>query len=316
MLTISKTLSDLTEETLSSLYRLVERPTTILLGANALTVSPADTTFTLATVTDENVVNIGDTVEFERELLFVRDKSGSPGSVTFTAVRAAFGSTIAAHSTAVAGLVNPPFPRWRVQQTILRAFTKLDIWVPQVVTTSMNKLAGYNILNLPADTMEVYRIGYFGYAGSFNELGGWRFFADSTGAAIDIVQAGVTATITPTAQFVRLPGGVGDTDDLAVTYQLPWAFSSATPAEGDTVNLPRGGDNIPASYAAAYLAARREIGRAELDNSDEFPKLATAQFAGSMIRDLWQQYYRELDEARRLYRPPRTRPFITRPRGY
>jgi hypothetical protein len=316
VLTVSKTLAELTEEALGSLYRLAERPHVVVMGAADLTSSGADVTMQLATVGDEGTANEGDVLEFDRELVLVRAKDSS-SPVNYTVVRAYNGTTLAAHAPGVVGLVNPPHPRARVQQSIVRSLSKMDVWTPHVVTASFNRVAGYDIINLPTNTMHVYRVGFFGTTGRFYELGGWSFFDDMVTTSVQSV-GGDAVSFTPTAQLLRLPLGVIDTDDLVVTYQLPWAFSSATPAEIDSVTLPRGADNLPASYTAAYLAARREIGRLELDNADEFNKMvpATGGSNVSIIRDLWQQFYRELDEARRLYRPPTYRPWRMRPRGF
>lgn len=305
MITRSFVMSDLISETLQNLYRVTEQPFEVSLGSNNLT-SNVDTSFTLATVDDWNTVNVGDILEFASELVRVTAKTEDPTPV-FTVRRGYDGTTAASHAVGAVGSVNPNFPRHRLLSVVKRALYRLDAWFPLVVTEIKTRVAGKQHVILDATVREVVRVMYYdSRTGLIDELASWQFY-DDLGTA-DFANG----------KIITVPRWVTDTTELHVSQLKPYTWSPDPPTEASTVSLPHGSEGVVISYAAAYAASRREIGRLELDRTDEWSKTEPARGLTpmSVIRELWQQLYRDLDEAKRLNTAPKHRAYRPRKRSH
>ena len=114
-------------------------------------------------------------------------------------------------------------------------------------------------------------------------------------------------------RILRTPASVSKDDKLIIDVQLPYVFTGA--GEAATVPLPVSGQDIPVLYAAAYGQSRREVSRAELDKIEEWnqDQAIRAGVNLRMIRDMWGEVYRRVDEAKRNHRMPKTRPYQKMP---
>jgi hypothetical protein len=286
------------DTTLANLYRLAERPVPVTLGDNALS-DTGTTTFTLSAGM-ENMLNVRDVVEFDNELVYITAKSEDAVPV-HTCTRGYLGTTPSPHFTFGTGYLDPAFPRYRVQQSILAAFIRLNSLLPNIASETYNREPGKEYVILPADTLAVYEVGYMNqFTGRMWEIPGWKFEDD------------VPTNIVPTGKLLRTTSVMTDPDSLIVKRRIPYTWSDVPPDEFSTVSVPIGAEDLPPIYAAALLASRREIGRLELDTSDEWTKLEVLR-AGSVnqaiLKDLWQQFYRGIDEVKRIYVPPRRRTY-------
>jgi len=299
------TMSDLIDEVLQNLYRVTEQPFEVALGSNNLS-SVGDTSLTLATADDWNSVNVGDILEFSSELVRVTAKTEDPTPV-FTVRRSYDGTTAVVHAAGTIGAVNPNFPRHRLLPIVKRALYRLDAWIPLVVTEIKLRTAGLQNVVLGADVRDVVRVMYHDTrTGLVDEVASWQFYDDLA-----------TADFTD-GKVLTLPRWIADDTELHVTQVKPYTWSPNPPTEASTVSLPHGSEGVVISYAAAYAASRREIGRLELDRTDEWSKVESArvQTPMSVIRELWQQLYRDLDEAKRLNTAPKRRPYRPRKRAH
>lgn len=293
MITTSLTVSVLVEEALGNLYRTAERPKIVTL-ADGLA-DTVDTSFTLATSDDWQAVSPSDSVEFGSELVYVSAKTADAIPV-FTCVRATEGTTAVAHVSGT-GNLNPPFPRYKVFNQVRDWFRRSNAALPLVSTESYTTPTTTMYMSVPADTLQVLRVAYINTSnGSFNEIGGWEFFDDipvatmASGKMLGITALAATATSLLVTRWVQYP----------------------VPAnEAATVSLQLGAEICPALYAAAMLVSKREVSRLELDNAVEWQKLEVIRNGQNLgiTRDLWQQYYRAVDDAKRTYQPPKFRPY-------
>jgi hypothetical protein len=286
------------DTTLANLFRLAERPVPVTLGATDLS-DPAAITFTLA-AGQEDMLNARDVVEFGNELVYITAKSEDTVPV-HTCTRGYLGTNPSGHAAGGTGYLDPPFPRYRVQQSILAAFIRLNSLLPYISTETYNREPGKEYVTLPADTLAVYEVGYMNqFTGRYWEIPGWKFEDD------------LPTNIVPTGKLLRTTSVMTDPDSLIVKRRTPYTWSNVPPDEFSTVSVPIGAEDLPPIYAAALLASRREIGRLELDTSDEWTKLEVLR-AGSVnqaiLKDLWQQFYRGIDEVKRIYVPPRRRTY-------
>lgn len=301
MNTVSLTMSDLIDETLDNLWRIGERPAPVVLGSNALTASSSDATFTLASSTSWNRVQETSVVEFGQELVLVTDKTDDATPV-FTCIRGYEGTTVAAHAEDDVGTLNPSFPRHRIQRRIQQSIRRLDAFIPLTASSTFSVTTDTQRVIMPATTVDVLRVAVVAEeTGRWWDIDGWKFVDD------------VPTTLVSTGKLLSTPRFISNDDTLYVVYQKLHEWSDATPDEESTISVLVGAENLPASYASAYLMARREVGRLELDRSEEWHQQEVLRGGSNvgLIRDLWAQFYRELDEAKRLYPArPRHRPFI------
>ncbi|KKL16733.1 hypothetical protein LCGC14_2492600 [marine sediment metagenome] len=296
--TTTVSLGDLVEETLDSLYRSAERPTQLVVGSDALD-NDSDTQFTLSL----GSVNITDRVEGPAgELMLVTAKSADATPV-YTVSRAYQNTTKADQATGTVFLKNPPFTRSQVTRWIQRGVSSLmNAELPHWETAEYTRHADFQYIELPADTLQVLRVRYFGLLeGRFSDVGGWEFQEVPTSLVTSGLVLRVSAVITVD-------------DDLIVDVQRPYAWTGS--GEAATVPLPVAAQDIPVLFASAYGQSRREISRGELDKIEEWnqDQAIRAGVNLRMIRDMWGEVYRRVDEAKKIHRLPKTRPFNKMPK--
>lgn len=296
------TLSDLLEETLAILYRANERPAQCTLGSDALS-STSDTSFTLAgTYTAVQATTV---MEFGQELILVTDRTAD-AIPTFTGARGYAGSPRSTHLTGEVGLISPLWTRFEVRRAILRAFAgPLTTYLPNLTTSTVTTTANQYFASLPATTIEVFRVAVSQISGSslsvWDEITQWDFHED------------VPTSVVATGKMLTFPYGFPAGQALHVTYQTPYAWSGGTadPAETETVSIPSTALDLPALYAAACQVMGREITRLELDRIEEWNQEAAIRQGINLkiATAMWQEFYRRLDEAKRVQNIPRRRPY-------
>jgi hypothetical protein len=136
VITVNISMAVFIDTTLANLYRLAERPVPVTLGDNALS-DTGTTTFTLSAGM-ENMLNVRDVVEFDNELVYITAKSEDAVPV-HTCTRGYLGTTPSPHFTFGTGYLDPAFPRYRVQQSILAAFIRLNSLLPNIAGASLTR---------------------------------------------------------------------------------------------------------------------------------------------------------------------------------
>ncbi len=272
------------------------------MGSTALTT----TTATQFTLSDGTGVNVTDVVEFGNELVLVTARSDDPTPI-FTCARGYFNTTAEAFIAGQVGHVNPPYPRRKIAEAIRRSFPRLEsMGVPLIKVVEKTRVSGYSYCEVPADCREVYRVLYWGTDGRLLPLDGWEFF--------DNLPTGSFST----GKAINLGRYIADTDEFLVQYRAAYRWSNypTDPVGSSTIDIPEGAEDLPALYAAAWVMSSRELNRAEIDASEEWNQSAqqnTGQ-SGATVRARWQEFYRALDEARRLNQMPQDIHFRRRPR--
>lgn len=290
-------LGDLIDEVLDLIYRDTERPRRVVVGADALA-SGADTTFTVSTSAAE--INVGDIIEFALERTLVTAKSTDATPVITVKRQFAGDPTAGTRATGTEGVLNPLWPRRKVRDAILRAFRgPLATYLPLVLDTTVVTPTNKYYVNVPATAINVERVAYFatttgdstGDPVQWCELTGW-----------DFVPYMPTATIS-TTKFITLPRGLAAGLTLHVAYSAHYAWSGGTndPAETETVTINLGATDLPALYTAARLVMGRELTRLELDKVEEWNQEEAIRQGTNLrvVRELWGDFFRRLDEARR-----------------
>jgi hypothetical protein len=300
--TVSVSLGTFVDRALLDLESPTERGRRVVL-TDALTAVSTDTTFTLS---DAENVYVTDIIEFGSELLLVSAKSDDATPI-FTCSRGYYGTTVAAHALQDVGTVNPAYPRIRVAEAVRRSFPRIEAFgVPLIATTSGNPETGLLYMELPSGCREVLSVTYHGTDGRLRELGGWRAHLD--------VPVGVSST----GKILNLPLIVEDEDDINITYRSAYRWSTypTAPTEAATISIMEGGEDLPALYAAAWMIGAREISRQDLDRSEEWGanEMVKNGVSATLLRTKWQEFYRSLDEARRLPIVPVHRPYIRQSR--
>ena len=300
MNTISVTLSSLVDRVLLEL----QDPTTMPLHSTlAAGITASETTLTLASA---DSVNISDVLECGSELMLVTGKTSDPIPV-ITVSRGYYSSTAAVHAIGAVVAVNPRHPRVRVADAIKRAYPRLEaLGLPLVETTTMNRAAGAQYVVLAESTRDVLRVGYVHtVSGRWYDLGNWEM--------IDNYPTSLVAS----GKVLRLSSAISDDDDLQVTCQVPYRWSTwpAAPTEAATITMVEGSEDLPAVYATAWLLSRREIARTDLSRSEEWNQGEPSRggVSAATVRLQWQEFYRALDEAKRLVpgSVPVHRPYLT-----
>lgn len=265
----------------------------------------SDTTFTL---TDASGINVTDVIEFGDELVLITDKS-SDATPVFTCSRAYFNTTAVAHVAGTVGHANPTFPRRKIAEGIRRAFSRMDaLGVVLVKSVTKSRVTDLAYCEMPTDTREVLEVLYWSDDGTgklYHLFKGWEFFDNMPIAKFSSGKA------------LNLPLILEDEDEVEVLYRAAYRWSSypTDPSGSDTIDIPEGCDDLPALYASAWLVSGREIGRTEIDRAEEWTQTAsTGQGASAaVVRARWQEFYRALDEARRLNKVPTN--ILIRPRS-
>lgn len=298
MATVSTvTLADLIEETLDLLHRVGERPKRIVMGANDLT-SAVDTTLTLtdgSTPTQTQML-----LEFGDELMLVTAKSSDTVPV-FTVARGYLGpAASSAIPNGTVGNLNPAYPRYQVRRAVERCIKALESpkGLPNITSGVFTRDTDKQYIEMPATTVDVFEVGHLNViTGRFDVISGWRFFEDMPVSQI------------ATGKILRLPSVVSDADELVVKYQAPYAWSDST--EAATIDLPLGGEDLPALFAVSRIVTGREISRGEIDKVEEWNHEAAVRGGVNLrqIQALWADYYRRLDEVRSSQNVPKNRPY-------
>ena len=297
------TLSDLIDEALAYLYRAQERPRPCPLNAD---ISSSATTLQVADA--EEMIHITSILEFGSELVLVTDVDRTTAPDTFTVSRGYADTTAAAHTSASGeGVVNPLFPRREVDRKI-REFFKgpANTYIPKLETTKTATASdSVHYVQVPADCVRVLEVRHYSTGtGKIVHIGNWEMHENLPTADF------------PNGKALAVSAVIFPEDDLYVTYQVPHEWSGSGD-EDDTVTLSFGLSDVPTLYAAATMITGRELTRLELDHIEEW-NAAEAVRSGTPVRyiqQLWQQYYRRIDEARRLQYVPKHRPYRKMPRS-
>lgn len=291
------TLQELIEETLSRLYRTTERPRQVVIGSDALS-STSDTTLTLSSGT---VPSVSDVLEVGQELLLVTAVSADATPV-ITVSRGYAGTPAVAAASGTIGVVNPLWARFEVRRAILRAFSgTLTVYLPSIVSEAYSSGTGLQYVELPEDTLEVLAVSHMdSNSGLLSELYGWHFRED------------LPASVVASGKLLRVAFAYSAGDEIIITRHAAYAWSDTPPTEASTITLPSFGEDLPALYASAYLVMNREVSRLELDRIEEWNQEAAIRQGVNlrMAQSLWTEFYRRLDEARRVQNRPKIRPFV------
>jgi hypothetical protein len=286
------TLESLIEETLDVLYRSAERPAQVIVGSTAIS-DDNDTTLTLSTGT----VDVTDRLEGGSEVMLVTGKSADADPV-YTVSRGYLNTVKEAHSTGSVLLKGPEFHRALVERWVRKAVSSImNTELPYLESATYARHATYSYIELPADSLGVFQVRHFGVLdGRVAGHGGWRFEELPT----DLVASG---------KILRVSSGVTEDDELIVDVWRPYTFTGT--GEAATVPLPVTATDVPVLWAAAYGMARREISKAEVDKIEEWNQGEAARQGVNlrMIRDMWGEVYRRVDESKDVHRLPKTRPF-------
>lgn len=298
MNTVTVTLGTLVDRALEELRSQYEvgRP---VVRSDSLT--PSTTQFTLNVAN----VNIGDVLEFAAELMLCTAKTTGT-TPTYTVIRGWDNTQATSHDANEAGFVNPTFSRKAaaagvkrslscIQSTAGLEFLKTEDYV--AVADPYDTSVGITVIELPEETLDVWYV-----RSGIANVRRWRFMGN------------VATTTYDTGKILVLPLGWDTTTTVAVTRLVPYRWSSYPddPDEEDEIELPEGTDYLPSTYATAWVISGREVSRTEIDRSEEWNRSEPARggVSQSVVRDKWQQFYRKLDECRRIDAPMPTRPYV------
>jgi hypothetical protein len=302
MALLTLTLGELIDRALMDLVDPGGQGRQVVLGSDALSTT-SDTQFTLV---DADGVNQTDVVEFGSELVLVTEKSADADPI-LTVSRGYYTTTAAVHAAGTVGHVNPTYPRKRIAEAIRRSFGRLEaLGVPVIKTSTVTREAGYSYAEMPGECREVYEVLYWGDDGRLLVLDGWAFHDNLPTSKFS------------TGKSLNLPNYVADADELEVKYRAAyrWSEHPVAPTEASTIQIPEGAEDLPALYAAAWLVSSREISRSDIDRAEEWSQTAPFERGQSstLVRAKWQEFYRALDEARRLNPMPQPITYRRRPR--
>lgn len=289
------TLDQIIEDTLSNLYRTTERPFVTYIGTTGLT----NETTQQCTLSDPAAVHRGMVLEIGYELVLVTDKSDDADPV-FTLSRGYAGSTAeSGHETLTPVLVDPAWPRSELARWVQRFFqTFMNTWLPSITSEVMQRVPGMQYIDMPADTIRVLSVRHISnITGRIVDIGTWQFEED------------LPDEIAPTGKLLRISAGIYDADELIVTYQVPYSWTGTGGAA--TIQVPLGSEDLPSLWCSAYGLARREVSRSELDKVEEWNQEQAIRQGVNLrlVREMWGEFYRRLDEARRVQYVPKTRPY-------
>lgn len=291
------TLSELTDEAMDLVYEATEHPRLVTLGTDDLA-NASDNQFTLQSG-DENLIAVTDVVEFGDELVLVTAKS-TDATPKFTCQRGYLGTTAVAHTAGTVGRKNPPWARYQAQRYIKRFFDILaPQYLPNLQVLSLTPASDKSIVEIPANVMQVYEVRY-------SEPNSLKIiYIDNW-----VFHENLPTTVSSTGKALQLPAVVTDNDTILVTVSEPWEFTGSDPS----ITVPDAMNGLAPLYAAAVMLTNREVGRTEVDQIEEWNDSAAIRQGVNLrlIRMIWQDFYRLLDEARRVVRVPRHRPY--RPR--
>lgn len=291
MSTIAVTLGQLVDRAVYDLMAHDERGARIVLSSSA-----GSSDVTLAINAGNGRVAVSDVVEFGDELVLVTGVNDAQTQLTVS--RGYYGTTPAALATNAVGHVNPPHSRRRIAEAIRRSFTRLAAFgIPLIVSGTYNTADGETLIQLPEDCLEVLEVLYQSTdTARLYPIQGWRFF--------DSVPTGKVST----GKAINVPRRTDDSDDIEIVYRAPyrWSTHPADPDGDATITMQEGTEDLPALYAAAWLVSAREMSRVEIDKAEEWGRTAQVErgVTAAITRAKWQEFYRALDEARRVVRVP------------
>lgn len=311
------TITQVLEESLDILYRSIQRPISYALGSN-LNATDNSSTFTITA--EANTLNVGDILEMGLEQLRVTSiDTANPRDIT--AVRGFAGSTKLAHTTGDTVLVNPDWYRMSVYRAILRGLKgTIPAELPNVKTFNFQPTQNQFYQPMPADCIRPMRVAYVktdaaSNAQKFRTIDEWTWEDD------------VDPAVSNTGGLITLPIWLCNNVTVSnltvyVTYQSAYLWTvngsnpvtyTSTPSElnGDYILLETGATDLPALYAAAYLTGNREITRLDLQRVEEWSQEAAIRQGNNLrvVQQVWAEFYRRLDETRRLKTYAKHRPF-------
>ncbi len=290
-MTISVTLSQLVDRTVFDLMSPNERGARVVLSGVA---GAADVTLTI--VAGAGRVASSDVVEFGDELVLVTAVNDAQTQLTVS--RGYYGTTAGVIANNTVGHVNPPHVRIRIAEAIRRSFTRLAAFgIPLIKVDTFNTAEDETIIELPEDAVEVFEVLYQDTTTArLYPVRGWRFFDHYPIAKVS------------SGKVLNVPRATELTDDLEVVYRVPYRWSSypSDPVGSSTIEMQEGTEDLPALYAAAWLVSAREVSRTEIDQAEEWGRTAAVErgVTAAIVRAKWQEFYRALDEARRVVRTP------------
>lgn len=304
MNTVTVTLGELVDRALMGLQAPNELGRRTIL-ADTLTTSTA--TFN---VTDATLFQATNILEFGSELMFVTAKSSDSAAADVTVVRGYAGTTAAAHTTGDVGAISPPWPRKRVADQIVAAFSYMEgNRLPLIVTT--NELAPDRdlvdnetwIIDVPAAARHVYLV-----RSGLRDVNGWTYIDNlpatySTGKVVRL----------PAYSPAYYPDCSPENQVFSVVYRAAYTWSADPPVEASTIEIIDGTLEVPVKYAIWQLVEARERGRQQVDRSTEFREGLGFDTGPQHVRLARESFFSCLDIGRRLDPPPRSRPFVSYP---
>jgi hypothetical protein len=298
--TSTVTLGSLIDSALYELLSSGESPARTFLSATLL---QAGTSFTYV---GSNLIKVNDLVEIGSELMLVTGVSFTAPASTVTVSRGYYGTSAVAHSSGSAVTINPEFARRRIAEAIDRSLSTIDgLGLPLVASATLSREPGKMLIELPAGCRRVLRVLYEDINGRLVEIDHWQEYHTLPSAQ------------SSTGKALRIPYWIQDDTELIVQYQTAYSWTGTFPSEAATLTIHTAAKHLPAAYAAAWLVNGREISRLQLDRQAEWSSTEMVRSGGaSFARLQWQNFYRQLDEAKRLVAldVPRQRPLIRAPK--
>lgn len=306
------------DEALDILYRSIQRPQSYTLGATALNATDTSSTFQVSA--EAGTLNVGDILEMGLEQLRISSiDTANPRDIT--AIRGFAGSTKLTHATGDPVLVNPDWYRMSVYRAVLRGLKgAIPNELPNIKTFNFQPVQNQFFYATPADCIRPLRVAYvktddIANAQKFRTIDEWTWEDD------------VDPAVSSSGGLITLPIWLANNVSVSnltvyVSYQAPylWTVNNSSPVaytsspsevNGDYINLDTGATDLPALYAAAYLTSNREITRLDLDRIEEWSTEAAIRQGANLktVQMVWQEFYRRLDETRRLKYIPKHRPY-------
>lgn len=241
----------------------------------------------------------GNLLEAGLEMMLVTNKSADAVPL-FTVARAYSGtSATGGHTTNTPLLIDPLWARADLNRWIETFYrTTMNAYLPYITSQVMQREPANQYVTMPADTVRVLSLRHISsITGRVIDLGTWRFEED------------LPSSVVSTGKLLRLSAGIYDADELIVTYQAPYAFSDTT--ETGTIDVPLGSEDLAPLWACAYGLSRREVSRSELDKIEEWNQDQAYRQGVNLrlVQQTWGEFYRRIDEARKIQYVPRSRPY-------
>jgi hypothetical protein len=289
MATTTLTFSDLVNEVLATLYRGTQRPHQTTVGATALTASMSDVSVTFSAPDDFEAPVL---IEIDEEQLLITAKDGSD---VFTVVRAYNNTELAVHITGDTVLKSPQWGRSEVEDWVKRYFKTVgSTYFPAVTSQLMYRETDEQWVEIPASAQRVIAVRHQVFqSGRVVDITGWQH------------ERYLPGNVVTSGQLLRLPSTIGNDDELIVS----WIGQHDT--TGLTIEAPIGTEDLAVLWASAYAVMRREVSRIDLDVITEWNKNQAISNGMNirLARELWGEFYRRLDEARKIFDLPKHRPY-------